>query len=159
MMNRAPTGGSQFRRRKFTVVGYWCKVAKDLRFICLKGNPFGLASAVLNYNRAGEFLVLVMRCIFGSCCTHFYDDHLALEPSIAQGSAQVRYRGFCSLLSVHLDESKRRKMKPDFLFIGCRFVLISLFESFGLTLSPKEGRIERVTRQIEQYLQRAFNAG
>ena len=100
-----------------------------------------------------EFLVLVMRCIFGSCCTHFYDDHLALEPSIAQGSAQVRYRGLCSLLSVHLDESKHKKMKPNFLFIGCRFVLVSLFVAFGLTLSPKEGRVERVTRQIEQYLQ------
>ena len=138
--------------RKFTVVAYWCKFAGGVRFIILKGNPFGLASAVLNYNGSGESLVMIMRCIYGSTCTHFYDDHLALEPSIALGSAQVEYRGLCKLLSVHLDADKHRSMDDDFIYIGCRFELEAFFQAFFLILSPKPGRVGKVVQQIMGYL-------
>ena len=65
--------------RRFSVVAFWCFESLCVRYIILRGNAFGLASAVLSYNRYPEFLVALMRCIFGATCAHYYDDHVSLD--------------------------------------------------------------------------------
>ena len=92
--------------RRFSNIAYFDRRVGRVRFLTLHGHAFGLAPAVLNYNRQPELLVAVMRCLLETSCLHFYDDHLTLEPSSAHGSGQWAYRELCKLLNVHLDEDK-----------------------------------------------------
>ena len=95
---------------RFSNIAFFDRRVGRVRFITLHGHAFGLAAAALNYNRQPELLVAVMRCLLETSCLHFYDDHLTLEPSTAQGSGQWAYRELCKLLNVHLDEDKHSPM-------------------------------------------------
>ena len=138
----------------FSVIAFWCDKADGIRFIILKGMPFGLASAVLHYNRGAEFIVAIMRCILGATCTHFYDDHLSLEPSTAGGTAQIMYRRLCKLLTVHLDMVKHKQMAERFIYVGVAFDLQCFLQSLWFSISPKEGRVEKVCDDIRAFLKR-----
>eukprot|EP00972_Heterocapsa_arctica_P018567 2743040-Heterocapsa_arctica.AAC.1 len=56
------------------------------------GHPFGVGSAVTNYNRRPELIVHTMRTYLAVLMVHFYDDALMLSLSLEKGSAQKSYR-------------------------------------------------------------------
>ena len=109
--------------RRLTVIAFWGDESFGFRYFVLKGNPFGLASAVLNYDRGAELLVAILRCFVGATCSHFFDDRLSVEPFIALGSAQINYVKPCKPLSVHLDKDKHMAMSKRFLYVGVAFDL------------------------------------
>ena len=123
-----------------------------VRFVILFGHAFGLSSAVLKYNRQPELLVAAMRCLFWATCTHFYDDHLSLEPSTAEQSARRTYVDLCKMCNVHLDTDKHENMCADFTFVGCSLLLRSLFTLGEFTLAPKPGRCEKVASLLRDVL-------
>ena len=125
--------------RNFSIVEYYDKITQTPRYIIMYGLAFGLASAVLNYNRQPELLVEAMRCLLLCTCSHIYDDHLTLEPSTALGSGQASYVKLCGLLGICLDKDKHQEMKAKFIFMGCLFDTSSALSCGRFALSPKPG--------------------
>ena len=85
-------------------------------YVELWGHPFGLASAVLTYNRDPELHVALMRTMLFSPCTHFYDDHLTVDMGFAAGSGQRSYLDLCSLTGKVLDADKHEGMAASVIF-------------------------------------------
>ena len=141
---------------RFSIVEYYDKTTQSPRYIIMYGLAFGLASAVLNYNRQPELLVEAMRCLFLCACSHIYDDHLTLEPSTSQGSGQASYVKLCTLIGICLDKDKHKEMRPVFLFTGCRFDTSLALSRGRFALSPKPGRLEKIISTFSDI--RAFDA-
>ena len=139
---------------RFSNISFFDRRVGRVRFLTLHGHAFGLAPAVLNYNRQPELLVAVMRCLLETSCLHFYDDHLTLEPSTAQGSGQWAYRELCELLNVHLDEDKHSPMSSIFVFVGCLPDLSRLMAFGAFSIKPKPGRCEKLAATITDLLRR-----
>ena len=109
------------------VVAYWdCKRGRVL-YVELWGHPFGLSSAVLNYNRDSELHVALMRTILFTPCTHFYDDHLTVDPSFARGSGQSTHLDLCSLTGKCLHPDTHAAMSAHVVFAGCLLELSTAF--------------------------------
>ena len=64
-----------------TVVAIWDTEATDVCFYTMGGHPFGISTAVLNFNRASQLAVLIARRFFGVCTAAYYDDFDTAEPS------------------------------------------------------------------------------
>eukprot|EP00972_Heterocapsa_arctica_P010573 1552035-Heterocapsa_arctica.AAC.1 len=68
------------------------------------GHPFGVGSAVTNYNRRPELIVHTMRTHLAVLMVHFYDDALMLSLSFEKGSAQQSYRALLDITGNALDD-------------------------------------------------------
>ena len=141
--------------QRFNVVAYWDCRRHRMMFVELWGHPFGLASAVLTYNRDPELHVAIMRALLFSPCTHFYDDHLTLDLSVAGGSGQHSYAELCRLTGKKLDTEKHSGMAPVVIFTGCSLDLNRVFSSGVMTIGPKPGRLEKITVLIRQSIVRS----
>ena len=71
-----------------TIVAYFDREADELRYAALKAHPYGLASAVLNFNRTPCFLTALTRRVAAACAANYFDDSGALDFISARGSAQ-----------------------------------------------------------------------
>ena len=61
----------------------------DKVVICeVPGHNFGLASAVINFNRYPELAITAARRLLWTVSEHYYDDADTTEPSFAGGSGQ-----------------------------------------------------------------------
>ena len=91
-------------------------------YVELWGHLFGLASAVLTYNRDPELHVALMRTMLYTPCTHFYDDRLTVGMGFAAGSGQRSYSDLCSLTGKVLGADKHEQMAASVILLGaCSF--------------------------------------
>ena len=69
---------------------------RDEVVICeVPGHNFGLASAVINFNRYPELAVAAARRLLWTVSEHYYDDVDTAEPSFARGSGQRALERLC----------------------------------------------------------------
>ena len=114
-------------------------------FVELWGHAFGLASAVLTYNRDPELHQAIMRTLLATPCVHFYDDHLTVDLVHAQGSGQKAYVDLCSITGKVLDKEKHADMHPTFIFTGCEVRLDDVFSQGRMVIAAKPGRLAQVS--------------
>ena len=71
-----------------TAFGFYDPEAGAPRYYWMPGHNFGLASAVVNFNRYPELVTVALRVILAVLLDHFYDDFLV--PDLASGGASAR---------------------------------------------------------------------
>ena len=81
---------------QYSVVTFWNEDESEIQYGLLFGHNFGLASAVLNYNRSPELFVAIARRLLWCVCEHFYDDVDTAEPAYAGTSGQQALDFICS---------------------------------------------------------------
>ena len=62
-----------YQRLRFSVVPLWCPVSSQWLFSQLRGLPFGLKGAVLDFNRISAVMVALSRRWLGIPIFGFYD--------------------------------------------------------------------------------------
>ena len=78
---------------RFVTVAFWRYLEQAIMFLMLLGSPFGLSSAVLNFNRTPALQTAVLRRCLGVLSTHhFYDDFGIVDVAAAHGTAQAAVR-------------------------------------------------------------------
>ena len=127
---------------------------QTVRFMELFGHPFGLASAVLNYNRGPELQVAVARQLLAAPTVHFYDDNLTFGLNCEKGSAQISFKALCELLGVELDPDKHARMSSAFVYTGAAFDMSSAISLGVVTVSPKPGRVDGIQELLRTALRR-----
>ena len=80
---------------EYTNVAVWNDDSKAVEFCDVPGHNFGLASAVINFNRYPELAVSAARRLLWVVTEHYYDDADTAEPSWAQGSGQACLYALC----------------------------------------------------------------
>ena len=82
---------------QFTCVAVWNMDEDRVTFHEMHGHNFGLASAVINFNRFPELAVAAARRLLWIVTEHYYDDNDTAEPSFAGDSGQQ------ALIELHSD--------------------------------------------------------
>ena len=92
-------------QRCCSVIAFWDHAHQSIRFVVLNSLPFGLTSAVLNFNRSPALLTAVARRTTGCAASYFFDDSRVVDLVAGQGFAQACLRVY-SLAGVELDPDK-----------------------------------------------------
>ena len=92
--------------------------AGQVQFFCIPGHPFGLTSAVLNFNRVPRFAVFLARVLLGVLVNHFYDDCVVAEPSFCASSGQEMMGVIMRLLGLPFSQEKHVPMDDLGVFLG-----------------------------------------
>ena len=71
---------------QFTIAAVWDDESKKVCYIEVPGHNFGLASAVINFNRFPEFAVAIARRLLWIVVEHYVDDKDVTEPGWCGGS-------------------------------------------------------------------------
>ena len=74
-------------QQRFLIIRVWCRAKRRWLYCKAFVLLFGLAGAVLHFNRLPTFFVAFLRRILAVPIQHFFDDHRILEPMITGGSA------------------------------------------------------------------------
>ena len=77
-----------------------------MMFAIVWGHPYGLKSAVNNFNMWPEAIVAVCRRIYGTCIWHYFDDFGLLIPDRYGSDPQDAFRELMTCLGRQLHEEK-----------------------------------------------------
>ena len=73
----------------FTAFAMWDPAAERVHFYFLPGHNFGLTSAVVNFNRFPELVVVAVRALAAVPCDHYFDDIIVAD-SVGGGNSGLR---------------------------------------------------------------------
>jgi len=101
----------------FMVVAVWSPVAREWQFGVMTSMAFGLAGAVLHFNRVPALIVAAARRLLAVPVTNFYDDFKCHDVA-ASASAARAFRDFVDWLGYDLAPHKRQDPAPVTKFLG-----------------------------------------
>ena len=134
-----------------TVVAIWDTVVGAVRYYTMGGHNFGIAAAVINFNRASQLGVLLARRLFGACTAAYFDDFNVTEPQYAGSSAKRALHWVCAVIGIPLSRDKDVRMAPSNAFLGVLADLSRATQGVAV-MRPKPERVARLVVRIEQVL-------
>ncbi|CAE7158869.1 DNMT3A [Symbiodinium necroappetens] len=134
------------------VLGYWDPDLREMRFAVLRAHPFGLASAVLNFNRIPCLGTACLRRCTASCVTHFFDDSGILDVSSSHGSAQECVNVLYQCMGVQLDPPKQQPMASQRVFLGVLLNLSRTLFDRTMLVDIKPGLRETIFADVQRML-------
>ena len=125
----------------------------DAVFFVLPGHPFGLTSAVLNFNRIPRLAIFIARIVLAVLCENFYDDCLTAEPDFSAKSGQralsfVMRRIICLAFS----DEKHEPVDETVVYLGVVSDFTRLFTHGIMTLRIKPERQIHLLKSISGFL-------
>lgn len=141
------------RNADATVVAIWHTDLKEVVFYTMAGHNFGLASAVLSFNRCTQFTTACMRRLYGSPCAAYFDDYCMVEPLWCRDSAKVALRRVHRLLGMPLAVGpKDVPMRFANAFLGVIFDLSRFHIDGTVVLKSKPERVAKIVTQMTDSL-------
>ena len=135
-----------------TVVAIWDTLDREVRYYTMGGHNFGIASAVINFNRASQLGVLLARRLLGVCCAAYFDDFNVTEPVFAGSSAKGALHWVCAAIGIPLSADKDVPMARANPFLGVVTDLERTEEGVAV-MRPKPERVARIVMRIGQILE------
>ena len=123
-----------------------------VHFFCLPGHPFGLTSAVLNFNRVPRFAVFLARTLLGVLVNHFYDDCVIAEPDFSAESGQEMMGIIMRLLGLPFSDEKHVPVDDMAVFLGVVSDFSQLATRGIMTLRIKPERRSNLMQAISKHL-------
>ena len=102
----------------FTSVAIWNPNQGEVAFFRLFGFPFGLTTAVSQFNRMPTFIQEACRCWGAVPCCHYFDDFAVCDQAETASGAQFFLRRICELCGPRLEISKHVSSRFMFDFLG-----------------------------------------
>ena len=134
------------------VLAFWDPDVREVRYAILRAHPFGLASAVLNFNRVPCLGTACLRRIAGACVTHFFDDSGVLDMASAHGSAQEAVNTVYQCFGVRLDALKQQPMATQRLFLGVLLNLSRALSDRAMLVDIKPGLRETIYADVQRMI-------
>ena len=134
-----------------TVISFYSPTKGCVVYQQVFGHPFGLVSAVLNFNRVPELICWVMNVFMAAPTDHYFDDFLVCDTASGQGSAQevlARIHSCLNLLELEPEKHAQAAERNKALGVWCD---VSLAHTEGIVrLEPDQGRIDAVLEALQQ---------
>ncbi|CAE7513615.1 DNMT3B [Symbiodinium sp. CCMP2592] len=134
------------------VLAYWDPDLDEVRYAILRAHPFGLASAVVNFNRVPCLGTACLRRMTGACVTHFFDDSGILDLTSAHGSAQECVNAVYQSMGVRLDILKQQPMATQRLFLGVLLNLSRALSDRTILVDIKPGLRETIFADVQRMI-------
>lgn len=138
------------RNADASVVAIWHTELDRVVFYTMPGHNFGLASAVLSFNRYTQFATACMRRLYGSPCAAYFDDYCMVEPVWCRNSAKVALRRVHLMLGMPLAEGAK---DIPFLWANAFLGVISdltRFHTDGIvTMRSKPERVAKIVVALQ----------
>ena len=134
------------------VVAQFNPHTKRVAYFVLRGMPFGLKGAVLQFNRLTKFMTAACRSLFASCCCSYYDDYCTVEPHLSAQSSQLCLLRLHEILGLLLDPEKHSRAAVANPFLG----VVTDFSQFALgnvIVRVKPDRRENLLRALASVLE------
>ena len=134
------------------VLGYWDPDLQEMRFAVLRAHPFGLASAVLNFNRIPCLGTACLGRCTASCVTHFFADSGILDVSSSHGSPQECVNVLYQCMGVQLDPPKQQPVASQRVFLGVLLDLSRTLYDRTMLVDIKPGLCETIFADLQRML-------
>ena len=123
---------------RLNMVAFFHTGLQRWRFMSLRGHPFGLLSAVLNFCRFPTFCAAISRRVFGCMTISYFDDNPTLSLQVhggwGQATASYTLRAFGGLLA----DDKCYPMAQQRIFLGTT-VSLAVDAQASISFSVKPG--------------------
>ena len=136
----------------FSVVAVWSPIARSWVYGELDGLPFGVTSAVVEFNRVPAFLVAVARRWLPIPVINFYDDFKVLGVKCGGGSEDRSFRELCEWTGYKLDPEKHQPPASSCTFLGTLEQYAPAGCADTLALRPKPGRLQEIVSEVHRIL-------
>ena len=121
------------------VVAYWNCELQQISYIVLRGLPFGLSSAVLNFNRVPVLGAAILRRMVALPASPFFDDAGGVDLAVARHSGQHAMQAIYSALAWRLDPDKSQPGGPQRVYLGMSADVGNVPTSGFMTVDLKPG--------------------
>ena len=118
----------------------------------LYGLPFGLASAVNQFNRAPQLFTAVCRRVFSMVAGHYFDDSIQFEYAHLAGAHKTLFIRILETFGVLIGHHKRQHMTSMPRFLGMVTDLSRLNDEHVVTLSSCPETKQRALRMLSAFL-------
>ena len=113
------------------------------------GMPFGLASAVNQFNRVPQLLTAVCRRILLLVGGHYFDDSIQLEYEALAAKTKLLYIRFLGLFGVEISHHKRQAMTCHPKFLGQITDLTDVLSNLTIRMRGAPESIDKALHLIE----------
>ena len=135
-----------------TVVVFFDVLSGGVRYYVMDGHPFGVASAVLSFNRVTQFSVAVCKRFFGVTCGAYFDDATTVDlPRAAWSSKRVLHWVHRQILAIPFSAEKDVPFSAVCDFLGVTHDL-SRAAAGLVTIAPKAGRVAKLVTMMLAHL-------
>ena len=107
---------------------------------------FGLAGAVLHFNRIPTFLTAFCRRVLAIPITHFFDDFRLVEMKMAGGSGWEFFKRVADIFGIRFDPAKDQPPAPKYTMLGNLEDFTQLSASESMVIHAKPERITESPR-------------
>ena len=135
------------------VIGIWHPGHEAVRYAIMRAHPFGLASAVLNFNRFPALATAVVRQCTSTAAAAYFDDTGVFDLACNRGSGQECVWKVYTCLGAALDPAKQQPMASQRCCLGVLLNFAGVVESLQMQLDLKPGLRESLKLEIEKILE------
>ncbi|CAE8721778.1 unnamed protein product, partial [Polarella glacialis] len=100
------------------VILFWDEEDNAVKYVILRGMPFGFSSAVLNFNRTPALATAAARRMTAAMAASFFDDTGIVDSKAGVGSAQASVGTVYNCMGADLAPVKRQPMAAQRVFLG-----------------------------------------
>ena len=118
----------------------------------LYGLPFGLTSAVNQFNRAPQLFAAVCRRVFSMVAGHYFDDSIQFEYAHLAGAHKTLFIRILETFGVLIGHHKRQHMTSMPRFLGMVTDLSRLNDEHVVTLTSCPETKQRALRMLSAFL-------
>ncbi|CAE7488397.1 unnamed protein product [Symbiodinium sp. CCMP2592] len=119
-------------------------------------HPYGMAAAVLNFNRVPALMTAAGRRMVGVCATNYFDDSGVLDFVCARGSGQSALLLLYDCAGLVLDPAKQSPMASQRPFLGVLLDLCDFAYGSCIQVNLKPGLRETLSEEIDEILQKGL---
>ena len=124
----------------------------DWQYQQVFGNLFGMATAVLNFNRWPRFVQAACRRLLALLFAMYFDDATLQDLAVGKGRAQLVARQFLALLGTPFAPKKSVQLGPEADFIGLVHQVDECFQQGFVSLSPRPALVEKSCGMMREAL-------
>ena len=121
----------------YSTIAIWASFSLKWPVWVMAAMPFGLMSAVLDFNRVTNLLVVAARRWLARPVIGYNDDFLVLELVKSRSDSAAIFRDFVLWLCFLLDKDKKQGPAPSVDFLGAEVASTS----DEALLAPKDGKL------------------
>ena len=136
----------------FSVIAVFSPITRTWVYGELDGLPFGVTSAVVEFNRFPALLVAVARRWLAIPSINFYDDFKVVGLKCGGNSEDRTFRELCEWTGYKLDADKHQPPASSCVFLGTLEQYAPKGRTDVLALRPKPGRLEDTVSEINVIL-------
>jgi len=136
---------------EFTVIAYFNPRTNAMEYRQVFGLPFGLTSAVLQFNRVAHFICWTMNTLFGVVIDHYFDDYLIVDQRVGGQSAQSALAAAHRVMGLlSLAEKKHSPVAKENKALGVWCDVSRAHDRGEVSFRPDDARMDAILDKLRE---------